>query len=154
MAGLGVLGILFGAVVAWSGYNDVSAFSVIKAALSGSPIPRYDQGAGARKVLAEVLGFELAKSAAQGLSSLLGLRGATGGGGAGEKGAAGDKAKGAAGEGAKPGEGPAPAEGAKPGEAPVPEPAPVEPIIPDIPLPVGFMSPNPTDTSHQGTVLL
>ena len=72
MSGVAVLVILFGCVSAWSGYNDLSVLSVIRAAVSKTgTIPAYSKGAGAKKALAEVLGFELVKAAASGVSSLL-----------------------------------------------------------------------------------
>ena len=72
MSGLAVLVILAGCVVAWSGYNDLPFWQVVKASVSKTgTIPAYTKGAGAEKAIAEVAAFELVKAAASGLSSLL-----------------------------------------------------------------------------------
>ncbi|MGD0220645.1 MAG: hypothetical protein ABSC73_09365 [Acidimicrobiales bacterium] len=90
MSGVAVLLILAGVVAAWSGYNDLSFLTVIRSAVSKSrALPSYEKGAGARKAVAEVLGFELIKAAASGVSALLpasmiaagGGKGAAAGGG-------------------------------------------------------------------------
>jgi hypothetical protein len=72
MSGIAVLLILAGCIVAWSGYNDLSAWTVVRSSVSKTrALPAYDKGAGAKKALAEVVGFELVKAAASGVSSLL-----------------------------------------------------------------------------------
>jgi len=72
VSGLAVLVILAGCVVAWSGYNDLPFWQVVKASVSKTgTIPAYTKGAGAEKAIAEVAAFELVKAAASGLSSLL-----------------------------------------------------------------------------------
>lgn len=94
MSGLAVLVILAGCVVAWSGYNDLPFWQVVKASVSKTgTIPAYTKGAGAEKAIAEVAAFELVKAAASGLSSLLpasllagkGVAAVPGGGGKGEE---------------------------------------------------------------------
>ena len=109
MSGVAVLVILFGCVSAWSGYNDLSVLSVIRAAVSKTgTIPAYSKGAGAKKALAEVLGFELVKAAASGVSALLpaamlAASGKGGAGGGGSEGDTGDESEGDTGdEGSEP----------------------------------------------------
>jgi hypothetical protein len=84
MAGIGMLALLIGCAVLWSGAQDLSAWDVLKATLSGAPLPAYVNDAGLRKAIAELFAFELIKSAATGLSSLIPQGGAQGGGGSGE----------------------------------------------------------------------
>jgi len=93
MSGVAVLLILAGCVVAWSGYNDLPFWSVVRAAMSKTgTIPAYSKGAGAEKAIAEVVGFELVKAAASGVSALLpaGMLAASGKGGTGGGGSEGD----------------------------------------------------------------
>ncbi|MGA3023044.1 MAG: hypothetical protein ABSE66_09665 [Thermoplasmata archaeon] len=93
MSGVAVLLILAGCVVAWSGYNDLPFWSVVRAAMSKTgTIPAYSKGAGAEKAIAEVVGFELVKAAASGVSALLpaGMLAAAGKGGTGGGGSEGD----------------------------------------------------------------
>ena len=93
MSGLAVLVILAGCVVAWSGYNDLPFWQVVKASVSKTgTIPAYTKGAGAEKAIAEVVGFELVKAAASGVSALLpaGMLAAAGKGGTGGGGSEGD----------------------------------------------------------------
>jgi hypothetical protein len=87
VSGVAVLLILAGCIVAWSGYNDLSFWSVVRAGMSKTgTIPAYSKGAGAEKAIAEVASFELIKAAASGVSALLpaGMIAAGKGAGAGE----------------------------------------------------------------------
>jgi hypothetical protein len=109
MSGVAVLLILAGCVVAWSGYNDLPFWSVVRAAMSKTgTIPAYSKGAGAEKAIAEVVGFELIKAAASGVSALLpaamlAASGKGGAGGGGSEGDTGDESEGDTGdEGSEP----------------------------------------------------
>lgn len=83
MLGLGLLIGVFGAVTAWSGWNDINPVAVIDAVIGQKPLPAHKPHAGFDRVatfLAAYLALRVAAAASGGLSGILG--GAAAGGAA------------------------------------------------------------------------
>jgi hypothetical protein len=78
--------ILAGAILAWCGFQGLSAITVVDRTLRGQGLPDYSKGSGLTDLLGPLLGFELLKSSLSGggLSKLLSGVGGGGGGGGGE----------------------------------------------------------------------
>jgi hypothetical protein len=81
-----LLAILAGSILAWCGFNGLSAATLIDRTMRGLGTPQYQKGSGVTNLLGPLLGFELAKAAVSGggLTKLLGSAGGGGGEGQGE----------------------------------------------------------------------
>jgi hypothetical protein len=76
--------ILAGAILAWCGWNGLSALTVVDKTMRGEQLPGYTKGSGLTDLAGPLIGYELLKASLSGggLSKLLGAGG--GGEGAGK----------------------------------------------------------------------